>query len=61
MSEEEFCVRTLAALHKEYTALAKPFIDRLVAIRSTQLTPFLYEVLNNDHQSLPLLQGSAQP
>ena len=38
--EEQFLYEKLAALRREYDQAAKPYLDRLVAIRSESLTPF---------------------
>ena len=36
MSEEQYCYQTLADLRRSYERNAKPYIDRLVAIRAIQ-------------------------
>lgn len=35
-AEERYCYQMLAELRKSYELAAKPYIDRLVAIKSTQ-------------------------
>ena len=44
--EEQYCKQRIALLQKEYAAVAKPYIDRLVRIYSLRPAPAI--IVTND-------------
>jgi hypothetical protein len=58
MNEEQYCYQALAELRKSYERAAKPYIDRLVTIRSTSSTSSITLTLDQAREFIDFMMST---